>query len=250
MRSMALIFALFVSVAALADTTPTTAPMTSTQVNAAKAANAKATSMNSLIDQVEKDQQAKDWAGAEATLKQLTAMAPDRWDLAQHLGDAQYNQGKFADAVKSYDGALNGAAADTTDPAGAKQAMGGMYINEGNAYLKLKKNKDAIAAFDKGAPLSDNPSVAYYNVCVIFYNAQEDKGAIAACDKAIAADPNMAEAYYIKGTIMVHEGETDTKGNFVVPKGTLDTLKGYLKLAPHGAHVAEVQQMIDLITSP
>ena len=226
------------------------APALTTAQAAAKAANAKAATVNGLIDQAQKAQDAKDWAGAEKLLLQLSAMEPGRWDIAQHLGDAEYNENKFAAAVQTYEGALKAAEQDTTDPAGAKQAMGAMYLNEGNAYLKLKKNKDAIAAYDKAAPLSDQPGLVYYNVCVILFNAKEDDGAVAACDKAIAADPTKAEAYYIKGTVLVGEGETNDKGDFVVPKGTVESLKTYLKLAPHGPHAGDVQQMLDLIGKP
>src|SRR5579859_5289218 len=231
-----------------ADTTPapTAAPMTTTQVKAAQAANAKAQSANALIAQVQKAQDAKDWAGAESLLKQLTAMDPSRWDYNQHLADAQYNLGKYADAAQSYEKAVQGAAQDT-DPA-AKQAMGGMYTNQGNAYLKLKRNDAAIAAFDKAVALSDNPGVAYFNLCAVLFNAKEDKAALSACDKAIAADPSRADAYYIKGSILVGEGETDANNKFVVPRGTTEALQTYLKLAPRGAHAGEVQQFLDLIS--
>ena len=228
-----------------ADTTP--APMNSTQVKAAQASNAKAQSANALIDQVQKAQDAKDWAGAVSLLTQLTALDPTRWDYNQHLADAQYNLGKFADAAQSYDKAIQAASQASADPA-AKQAMGGMYTNQGNAYLKLKRNDAAIAAFDKAVALSDNPGVAYFNLCAVLYNAKEDKAAVAACDKAITADPSRADAYYIKGSILVGEGETDANNKFVVPHGTTEALQTYLKLAPRGAHAAEVQQMLDLIS--
>lgn len=242
---------LTVSTAALADSSaPTPAPMTNTQVKAAQAQNAQATTANNLIDQVTKAQQANDWAGAEKLLQQLVALDPKRWDYAQHLGDAQYNEGKYKEAVQTYNTAISLAQADTTDPAGAKQAMGAMYTNQGAAYLKLKRTQDAMAAYDKAAPLSDNAGVAYFNLCVLLFNTKEYDGAIQVCDKAIAADPTRPDTYYIKGSILVGEGETDSKGNFVVPKGTVDALKTYLKLSPHGAHAGDVQQMLDLINSP
>lgn len=251
------LFGLFVAISglalstgSLADSTPSAPPMNSTQVKAAKAQNAQAAAENTLIDEVAKAQQANDWAAAEGSLKQLVALDPKRWDYAQHLGDAQYNEGNYRDAVKTYGTAIGLAAADTTDPADAKQAMGAMYQNQGDAYLKLKRNKDAMAAFDKAAPLADNPGVAYFNICVLLYNAKEDVGAVKACDKSIAADPTRADAYYIKGSVLVGEGETNAKGVFVVPKGTVEALKTYLKLAPHGAHAGDVEQMLQLIDSP
>jgi|SRR5215469_1348635 len=246
---LAILMVLVLPLAALADTTPP--PPSSTEVRAAAIAqNKEAQSENDIIAQVEKAQAAKDWAGAEAGLKQLAAMNPDRWDFAMHLGDAEYNQKKYADAVKAYATGIAGAEKDTSDPDVTKKALGQMYTNQGDAFLKLKRNKDAVAAFDKSAPLSADPATAYYNVCVLLYNAEEDKGALGACDKAIAAKSDMADAYYLKGNIQVHEGETDAKGNFVVPAGTVEALKTYLKLAPQGPHAPEVKQMLELIGTP
>lgn len=232
-----------------ADTTP--APKDATLEKAViESANKEAKAENDIIAQVQQAQAANDWAKAEAGLKELTTMNPDRWDFAQHLGDVQYNQKKYAEAAKSYATAIAGAANDTSDPKAAKQAMGEMYANQGDAYLHLKRNDEAAAALEKGAPLSADPGTAYFNVCALMYKAEDDQAALGACDKAIAASPNMAEAYYLKGDIQVHEGETDAKGNFVVPAGTVEALKTYLKLAPSGVHASEVKQMLDLIGSP
>ena len=232
--------------AAAADPAPAAAtaaaPMTSTQ---AKAANIQAAQTNALIDQVQKAQEAKDWAGEEKLLKQLMAMNPGRWDFSQHLADAEYNQGKYADAAKSYATAITLAEADK-DPA-AKQALGQMYTNQGNAYLKLKKTADGVAAFGKAAALSDNPGVAYFNICATLYNQGETEGALTACDKAIAADATRADAYFIKGSILTGDGETNSNNKFLVPKGTLEALHTYLKLAPKGPHAEDVKQMLQLI---
>lgn len=218
------------------------APMTATQV---KAINAQAAQMNALIDQVSKAQADKDWETAEKVLKQLTAMDSKRWDFAQNLADAQYNQSEYSDAAKSYGKAIALASADP-DPA-AKQALGLMYTNQGNSYLKLKKTSDGVAAFGKAAALSDNPGVAYFNICAILYNQGEDEGALTACDKSIEADATRPDAYFIKGTILADRGETDASGKFTVPKGTVEALKMYLKLAPTGPHAAEVKQRLELI---
>lgn len=226
----------------------TTAPpaMTASQIAAAKAANEKATAENALIAKVSQAEAAGDWAGAEATLEQLTVMNPARWDFEQSLANAQFNQGKYADAVKSYAAAIQGASQDKTDPATAKQAVAAMYSNQGNAYLKLHNDAGATDAFAKAAAMSGDSAVSYFNLCATAYNAGKDKEALAACDKAIAADPNQADAYFIKGTILVNEGETDAKGNFNVPPGTLEALKTYLKLAPHGKHASEVKAMLQV----
>lgn len=256
---------LFWSVTALADMGPppgsgassalpsvtAPAPMTATQIAAAKAANEEATAENALIAKVSQAQAANDWAAAEIGLKQLITMNPSRWDFGQSLANAQFNQGKFADAVKSYAAAIQTASQDKTDPATAKQAIASMYTNQGNAYLKLHNDAGATDAFAKAAALSGGDSGAsYFNVCATAYNAGKDKEALAACDKAIAADPKQADAYFIKGSILVNEGETDANGNFKVPAGTLEALQTYLKLEPHGKHASDVKAMLQLVTSP
>jgi tetratricopeptide (TPR) repeat protein len=225
--------------------------MTASQIQAAKAANSEATAENALIAKVSQAQTANDWAGAEAGLKQLTTMNPTRWDFSQSLANAQFNQGKFADAAQSYATAIQGASQDKTDPAGAKQAIAAMYTNQGNAYLKLHNDAGATDAFAKAAALSgDSSGSPYLKVCATAYNSGKDKEALAACDKAITADPTQADAYFIKGSILVNEGETDAKGNFNVPPGTVEALQTYLKLAPTGKHVADAKAMLQLVTSP
>ena len=242
----------FCSLAAWADSSPpaTTqaAPMTATQAAIAKAANAEAMAENDLINKASAAEAAKDWPGAEAALKQLITMNSSRWDFSQSLANDQFNDGKYADAVKSYDAAIQGASQDKSDPAGAQQAIAAMYTNQGNAYLKLNNAAAARAAFAKAAASGDagSSAVSYFNLCATAYNAHKDKEALADCDKAIAADPTMAEAYFVKGSILVNEGQTDAKGNFVVPPGTWEALKTYLKLEPHGKHAAEVKSMLQL----
>ena len=243
------------SLAAWADTSPTAnastkvAPMTATQAAIAKAANAEAMVENDLINKASQAEAAKDWAGAEAALKQLIPKNPARWDFSQSLANDQFNEGKYADAANSYAVAIQGAAQDKTDPDGARLALGAMYTNQGNAYLKLKNSAAAADAFSKAAAAggdSGSSATSYYNLCATAYNAHKDKEALADCDKAIAADPTMADAYFVKGSIQVSEGETDAKGNFVVPPGTWEALKTYLKLEPHGKHAAEVKSMLQL----
>ena len=226
----------------------TAAPMTASQAAAAKAANVKAQAENDLIAIASAAESKHDWAGAEVALKQLITMDPRRWDFSQSLANDQFNQGKFEDAVKSYERAIQGALADTADPAAAKQALPALYTNQGNAYLKLKNNTAATADFAKAGELGGGSDAAtsFYNLCATAYNAHKDKEALADCDKAIAANPKMADAWFVKGSILANQGQTDANGNFSVPPGTLEALKMYLKLEPHGKHASEVKAMLQL----
>jgi tetratricopeptide (TPR) repeat protein len=119
-----------------------------------------------------------------------------------------------------------------------------MLINEGNAYLKLHKNKEAIDAYNKAASMDPNPARAYFNLCATQYNIGNVEGALHACDKAIAADPSKADAYFIKGSLFVADSKTDMNGKITAPPGTVEALSKYLELAPNGAHANDVRQML------
>jgi tetratricopeptide (TPR) repeat protein len=233
--------------------------MSAEQVEAIKAQNAKAVSINALINQYNTAKDAKDWAGAITPLQGMVASDPTRWDYVQALGNMQLNAGQYDDAVQSYEKGIQiaqGYASGTTpkdpknpntEPAKAKAGIGQMLTAEGNAYLKLKKNTEAIAAFTKGAEMDPNPGIAYFNICATQYNAGNMDGAAAACDKAIQADPNKAEAYFIKGSAMYGNGKLDANNKYVVPPGTTEALKKYLELAPDGSHANDVKAMLDAL---
>jgi tetratricopeptide (TPR) repeat protein len=217
----------------------------------------KAINENALIAQLNPALQAKDWATAEPILTKLIAMNPNRWDYQQALGNAQLSEGKFDEAVATYEKAIpiaeNATKAENApkdakvDPAKAKAGVAQMLTNEGNAYLKLKQNDKAIAAYTKAASMDPNPGTAFFNICATQYNAGNTQGALAACDKAIAADPNRADAYFIKGSLMVGDSKLDKDGKLQAPAGTSDALNKYLELAPDGPHANDVKAMLQAI---
>ncbi|HWG50863.1 MAG TPA: tetratricopeptide repeat protein, partial [Candidatus Acidoferrales bacterium] len=179
--------------------------------------NEKARNMNELINQVNAALNARNWEGAIPLLQQLSTQDPNRWRFTQSLGDAQLNVGQYDQAVATYEkgiqvaqGFASGNVKDPknpdADPAKAKAGVAQMLTNEGNAYLKMHKNQEAVAAFTKAASMDPNPATAYFNICATQYNSGNTEGALAACDKAIAADPNRADAYFIKGSLMVAQG--------------------------------------------
>lgn len=217
-----------------------------------KAEREKAVGENTLIAQLNPALQAKDWATAEPILTKLIAMNPNRWDYQQALGNAQFSQGKFDEAVATYEKAIplaeNATKTDPkADPAKAKSGVSQMLTNEGNAYLKLKKNDKAIEAYTKAASMDPNPGTAYFNICATQYNSGNTQGALVACDKAIAADPNRADAYFIKGSLMMAESKQGKEGKLEAPPGTAEALNKYLELAPDGPHANDVKQMLAYI---
>ena len=228
---------------------------TKEQIEAIKAQNAKATNMNTLITQAMNAMNAKNWQEAIPPLQQLVQADPARYEFYQSLGDAQLSLGQNEEAIQSYSKGVEAAETNTTvdpknastDPAKKKGRVAQMLTNEGNAYLKLHKNNEAIAAFNKAAAMDPNPGVAYFNLCATQYNAGNSEGALAACDKAIQADPNKADAYFIKGSLLIGESKQDKEGKFVAPPGTSEALNKYLELSPDGAHANDVKQMLAMI---
>lgn len=236
--------------------------MSAAEVEAIKAQNAKATSINALIAQYNAAMTAKDWQGAITPLQAMIAADPNRWDYIQALGNMQSNAEQYEDAVQSYEkgiqvaqGYASGATPKNpkepmTDPAKAKAGVGQMLTSEGNAYIKLKKTPEAVAAFTKAAEMDPNPGVAFFNLCATQYNVGNMEGAAAACDKAIQADPTKADAYFIKGSALYGNGKLDANNKYVVPPGTTDALKKYLELAPDGGHANDVKAMLEALGQP
>ncbi|HEY2113987.1 MAG TPA: tetratricopeptide repeat protein [Candidatus Angelobacter sp.] len=214
----------------------------------------KGLNMNALINQYNAAQQAKNWQQAADTLKQMIAGEPNRWEYQQALGNMQFNLGSFEEAVATYEKVIplaqNAGKTDPkADPAKTKAAIAQMLTSEGNAYIKLKKNNEAIAAFTKAAEMDPNPATAYWNLCATEYNANDMKGASVVCDKAIAADPNKADAYFIKGSALIgmSDGKLDSSGHYIAPPGTKEAFNKYLELAPDGPHAQEVKQMMEML---
>ncbi|HEX2331373.1 MAG TPA: tetratricopeptide repeat protein [Candidatus Angelobacter sp.] len=224
------------------------------QIDAIKAQNAKAESMNTIIRQVQEAMAQKNWQAAEAPLQQLIAADPSRYEYPKALGDVQLNLGKYEEAIQNYEKGAQ-LAKDTkqdpknpaSDPAKIKTALTQIYSNEGSAYSKLKKGPEAVAAYTKAAELDPNPGTAYFNICATQYNSGNTDGALAACDKAIAADPKKADAYFIKGSLMMGQGKLDSGGKYTAPEGTAEALNKYLELAPDGQHANDVKQMLTAI---
>ena len=230
---------------------------TKEQIEEIKKQNEKATNTNALIKQATDAMNAKNWQEAQAPLQQLVTNDPNNWQYLSALGDVYLYLDQFDQATETYQkgiqaaesGAVDPHNSALSDPAKRKVAEGKMLTNQGNAYLKLHKNKEAVDAFTKAASLDPNPGTAFFNLCATQYNTGNVEGALDACDKAIAADPNKADAYFIKGSLLIAASQTDKEGKITAPPGTAEALNKYLELQPDGAHAADVKQMLAYIGS-
>ncbi|HVN08913.1 MAG TPA: tetratricopeptide repeat protein [Patescibacteria group bacterium] len=194
-----------------------------------------------------------------AALKALVAADPTRWDYFEALGDVQLKTEDYEGAAQSYGKGVesaqrfisstssDGSVITKSDRDRAKSGMSAMLLSQGNAYLKLKKEAEAIASYTKSAELSPDPATAYYNLCVVHYNARKVEGAIDACDKAIAANPSRADTYFIKGAFLIMSGEKEKDGSMKPPPGAVAALKKYLELAPDGTYAKDVKRLLEYL---
>jgi tetratricopeptide (TPR) repeat protein len=226
--------------------------MSKEQIDAIKAQNAKAEGMNALISQAKAALDAKNYEAAVAPLTQLTEQDPSDYEFPMFLGNAQYNLGRYDEAVASFEKAIQ-LAQNTqpdskkaySDPTKIKTALGQMLTNQGNAYLKLKKDAEAKAAFKKASQYA-GPAAAY-NLCVVNYNAGNADEGIPACEEATKVDPNNANAYFLKGSLMMQKSTQGKDGKVEAPAGTAEALNKYLELAPDGPHANDAKAMIQFI---
>jgi tetratricopeptide (TPR) repeat protein len=198
-----------------------------------------------LTAQYDAARQAKNWSSAESLARQLIAKHPQDWTSHRRLAEVQFSAAQYSDALASFQTAIK--FASVLSSTRARDAVGEMLTAEGDVYLKLNKKAEAINAFVEAAPLSTNPGIAYFNICVVAYNQGAIERALSACDKAIEVDPRKADAYFLKGSLLFGNGAVKPSGKYSVPEGTADALEKYLALAPTGGHAEEVKQMLQTI---
>jgi tetratricopeptide (TPR) repeat protein len=218
-----------------------------------KEKSAKAIHMNELIDKANQAIQTSDWRELQETTQKLIAEDPGGWQFYQWFGNAEFNLGKYDEAIKAYEEALELVSKESDSSAYPERAkarvaaMAKMLTSQGNAYLKLKKNDQAVHAYAKAAAVDPNPGTAYFNLCAAFYNQGNMQEAVSSCDKAIAADPTRADAHFIRGSSLYGLGSFDKQNKYVLPPGTIEALKKYLELSPNGGHAADVQAMLEAV---
>lgn len=199
---------------ALPEVGATAAPkLTKEQLAKIEADNKKIAGLNSLINEAQSARQAQDWPKAENALKQLIAAAPEssRWEFYLSLGDAQSRSNKYEDAVQTFEKGIpiaqslaSGATPPdpknpNSTPAAAKSGAVRMLTAEGNAYLKLQKLDEAIAALKKAAAIEPTSAVGQYNLCGVEFSAQKYDDAKTTCNKYLQLEPSGARSEEVKG---------------------------------------------------
>ena len=92
-----------------------------------------------------------------------------------------------------------------------KDGLSQIYIGKGNALLRLKRNAEAIEAYNQSAVLASNPGLAYFNVCAVLYNIGNTHESAAACRKCVQADPTRANAWFVLGSDLFADSPVSTR---------------------------------------
>jgi Tfp pilus assembly protein PilF len=71
-----------------------------------------------------------------------------------------------------------------------------IFLNLGDAYLKLKQNNDAAKAFKESVKLNPGVAEAHYGLGLALYRLNRFVDAVAAFKKATKLDPKMAKAHF------------------------------------------------------
>ena len=192
---------------------------------------------------------AKDWAAAVAAAQRLVDLRASVENLLL-LADAQVSSGANADGLTTSDRALDAAEKDRPaegqPDAAWKDEKSKIYLTRGNAYLRLRRNPEALDAYNQAAALASNPSVAVFNICATYANAGDTQNAEPACRRAVQVDPNRANAWFVLAALLFGEAKLDAKGNFAITEECRQALRKYLELAPDGPHAADVKAMLQM----
>ncbi len=204
-------------------------------------------SLTAVYDQA---MQAKEWPRAVTTAQQLVALKATSLNL-KLLANAQLYSGSAEEALATYGRAM--AAAEEEKPADDqamakwKDGLSQIYIGKGNALLRLKRNDEAIVAYNQSAELAANTGLAYFNVCAVLYNIGNTHESAAACRKCVQADPTRANAWFVLGSDLFADAPVTAHGKVTATPETREALEKYLALAPDGPHAADVKAMLDMI---
>ena len=123
-------------------------------------------------------------------------------------GTSLYNQGKYSEALQSFNNALE---FDTRSPQ--------IWYNKGNALYSQGKYDEALKAYDKVVELDPQYTDAWFAKGKALYYQRKYDEAILACDKVIELNPQDADAWNIKNKALNALGIT-VEANQALDKAT------------------------------
>lgn len=127
---------------------------------------------------------------AKNAYQKALELDPKSGDAYAGLGAVEYFQGKFRKALKNFQKAeKNGVQENWRE---------GIYAYQGNSYLELNENEEAIKAFQKLRELNPRNPFAHQGLSAAYLKMDNMDGFIAYFEKEVALKPDMF-GYYSLG---------------------------------------------------
>lgn len=205
--------------------------------------NVQIKNLNADLTKARSDNQAKNYADADALMTRDTTARPDEALLWIELGKAQYGEKKLDDAVTSLKKAI---ALDSALKKPRPDVEASAYDTLGEILATQSKIPDSQAAYESAAKLDPKNAAMYYgNETIMMDRAGDIDATVAAADKAIAADPTKPIPYYLKGKALINKATVDPKTQKIIaPPGCAEAYEKYLELAPNGQFAADAKAVL------
>jgi TonB family protein len=166
-------------------------------------------------------------------------------NTSRHPGIALFQQGKFAEAIRSLEGAAK---------SGQHKGDPEIWSYLGLAYLAAGDNKKSRKALEKSVDLRPSDPVFRSNLAYAYLLDRQPRKAREQADKAIQLDPGNATAYQVLSTANLWEDKLDLAERNADTFISLDpknpqayVLKAHILLARFGARVQAGGEMRDEI---
>ena len=203
------------------------------QLEEAQAANKKAKSLEATFKQGLQYLKQNQYSEAITEFEAAAEIDPNQFAIYANLGRAYASANQTDKGIEAYQKAI-ALKQDEAD----KTALGSIYNNLGQLYLKQGDIEGAKQAFQTAAEMSPESAGAfYYNLGVTLYNADQLSAAIDPLRKATEIDPERADAFYLLGVCLLSVMEYKMERGevkMVLKPGTRESFEKYLALAPKG----------------
>ncbi len=201
--SVALALAVPASAQQFSDASKTVTPVTPQ----AAALNVDNSTREAALERASLDMIHKDYTSAEAVYKTLIKESPNDATLWNHLGIAFQQEGKFNDALKSYQ------RASKLDKKGGES-----WNNMGTVYFEQMKWVKAVQTYQKAIRLDPYDATFYSNMGLAYLKHKQAPEALKAFQRALALDPEVFDRRGRVGAIIQPKSASNGEFYFLVAK--------------------------------
>lgn len=218
------------------------------QLEEAQAVRKKAKSLEATFKQGMEYLEQNQYSQAITEFEAAAEIDPNQFAVYANLGRAYAAANQAGKGIEAYQKAI-ALKQDEAD----KAALGPIYNNLGQLYLKQGDIEGAKKAFQTAAEMSPESAGAfYYNLGVTLYNADQMEAAIDPLRKATEIDPKRADAHFLLGMCLMKTSPYETQGDqvkWLIRSGTRESFEKYLVLAPKGRFAQQAKGSLQAIAA-